>query len=128
MEIFKILIQSIIAISIYNVWLFRVGKPTTFRGGSAQNMKEEFESYGLSETIMKLVGFLKLFLATILISPVIINDPYGSYISQYIEPAAIGMATLMLIAIIMHIKVKDKMIKSFPAFSFLVLSILLLVL
>ena len=128
MEILKILIQSIIAISIYNVWLFRVGKPTTFRGGDAQNMKDEFASYGLSETIMKLVGFLKLFLATILISPIIINDPYGSYLSKFVEPAAIGMAALMLIAIIMHVKVKDKMIKSFPAFTFLVLSLLLLVL
>ena len=126
MEILKIAIQSIIAISIYNVWLFRVGKPTTFRGGDAQNMKDEFASYGLSETIMKLVGFLKLFLASILISPIIINDPYGRYLSKFVEPAAFGMAALMLIAIIMHVKVKDKLIKSFPAFSFLVLSLLLI--
>jgi hypothetical protein len=41
-------------------------------------------------------------------------------------PAAIGMAALMLGAITMHFKVKDSLVKSFPAFSLLILSLLVL--
>jgi hypothetical protein len=37
-------------------------------------------------------------------------------------PAAAAMAILMLGAIIMHFKISDPIKKSFPAFSFLVLS------
>jgi len=36
------------------------------------------------------------------------------------------MAVLMLGAITMHIKVKDSLIKSLPAFTFLVLSLILI--
>ncbi|MFN3693603.1 MAG: DoxX family protein [Ignavibacterium sp.] len=80
-------------------------------------MKEEFEAYGLPEWFMKLIGFLKLTLAALLI--------VGIFVPDLVKPAAIGMAILMLGAISMHIKVKDSLIKSFPAFSFLVLSLIL---
>mgnify|MGYP003487906582 FL=1 len=118
MEWIKIAIQLIIAVSIFNVWIIRFGKPTSWRGGSAKSMKEEFEAYGLPEWFMKLMGFLKLTLAALLIA--------GIFVPDLIKPAAIGMAVLMLGAIVMHIKVKDSLVKSFPAFSFLVLSLILI--
>lgn len=118
MEWIKIAIQLIIAVSIFNVWILRFGKPTSWRGGSAKSMKEEFEAYGLPEWFMKLIGFLKLTLAALLIA--------GIFVPDFIKPAAIGMAVLMFGAIVMHIKVKDTPIKSFPALTFLVLSIILI--
>lgn len=119
MEWIKIAIQLLIAVSIFNVWILRFSKSTSWRGGAAKNMKEEFELYGLPQWFMWLIGILKLTLATLLI--------VGIFVPALIEPAAIGMAVLMLGAIIMHIKVKDSLIKSFPAFTFLVLSIVLLI-
>jgi hypothetical protein len=118
MEWIKIAVQLIIAVSIFNVWLLRFGKPTSWRGGAAKSMKEEFEVYGLPDWFMKLIGFLKLTLAALLIA--------GIFVPDLIKPAAIGMAVLMLGAIVMHIKVKDSLVKSFPAFSFLVLSLILI--
>jgi hypothetical protein len=46
----------------------------------------------------------------------------GLWIPALVQPAAIGIAILMLGAIVMHIKVKDSLTKSLPAFSLLVLS------
>jgi uncharacterized membrane protein YphA (DoxX/SURF4 family) len=117
MEWIPILIQLIIAVSIVNVWIIRFGKPTSWRGGSAQNMKEEFRTYGLPHWFMTLIGASKLLLASLLI--------VGIWLPELVRPAAIGMAVLMLGAIAMHIKVKDSLIKSLPAFTFLVLSLVL---
>jgi len=118
MEWIKIAVQIIIAVSIFNVWILRFGKPTSWRGGTAKSMKEEFVAYGLPQWFMKLIGFLKLTLATLLIA--------GIFLPDLIKPAAIGMAVLMLGAIVMHIKVKDSLIKSLPASTFLVLSLILI--
>lgn len=118
MEWIKIAIQLIIAVSIFNVWILRFGKPTKWRGGNAKSMKEEFEAYGLPGWFMILIGALKLIFATLLI--------IGIWVSELVNPAAIGIAVLMFGAVIMHIKVKDSPIKSFPAFSFLVLSLILI--
>ena len=117
MEWFQIVVQIRIAVSIFNVWILRFGKSTSWRAGNAQNMKEEFEAYGLPLWFMKLIGFLKLLLAVILI--------VGIWMPAFVKPAAAGMAILMLGAIIMHFKVKDPPLKSLPAFTFLVLSLIL---
>lgn len=118
MEWIKMAIQVFIAFSIYNVWFLRVGKQTSWRGANARSMKEEFKAYGLPIWFMYLVGFLKVTLATLLV--------VGVFYPVLITPAATGMALLMTGAIIMHIKVKDALLKSFPAFSFLVLSLVLI--
>ena len=117
MEWISIVIQLIIAVSIFNVWVLRFGKPTSWRGGTAKNMKEEFRTYGLPNWFMILIGSLKITLATLLI--------IGIWVPVLVRPAAIGMGVLMLGAIIMHFKVKDSSIKSLPAFTFLILSIAL---
>lgn len=111
-------IKIFIFFSIINVWFFRFGKPTTWRGGDANSMKEEFKTYGLSETMMYLVGGLKVLFATVLVLSI--------WYANLAVPAASGMAILMLGAIIMHFKVKDPLKKSFPALSFLVLSLVII--
>jgi uncharacterized membrane protein YphA (DoxX/SURF4 family) len=116
MGIFTHIIQVIIAAGIFNVWILRYGKPTDWRAGGAANMKEEFEAYGLPGWSMMAVGFLKLLLAVLLI--------VGIFFPVVTQPAAIGMALLMVGAIGMHMKVKDPLKKSLPAFSMLVLSLI----
>jgi uncharacterized membrane protein YphA (DoxX/SURF4 family) len=116
METVMIIVQLVIALGIFNVWLLRFGQATGWRGGSAQNMKEEFRAYGLPDGSVYVVGFLKLLLAVLLVA--------GIWFPTVTRPAAIGMAVLMLGAIAMHVKVKDPLKKSLPAFTMLVLSLI----
>lgn len=118
MEHVSIIIKVFIFFSIVNVWFLRFNKPTSWRAGQAANMKKEFEVYGLSETMLYLVGGLKVLAATLLVISI--------WAPQLTLPSAGIMALLMAGAVTMHIKVKDPLKKSFPAFSFLVLSLLLI--
>lgn len=110
-----IALKLIVGLSILNVWIFRFGQSTQWRGGSAETMKEEFQAYGLPEWFMYLIGGAKIVLALVLLASIYYNGlaPYGAY----------GIAILMLGAIVMHIKIKDPLKKSLPAFIFLVLSL-----
>lgn len=110
--------KVIIFISIINVWFFRFNKKTLFRGGDASSMKAEFAAYGLSETMMYLVGALKVLSALGLLISI--------WAPQLAIPAAAIMAILMLGAIFMHFKISDPLSKSLPAFIFLLLSLLIL--
>lgn len=115
METVVIVIQIVVALGILNVWVLRYGKSTDWRGGSAANMKEEFEVYGLPGWSVQVVGFLKLLFAACLIA--------GIWFPTLTMPAAVGLAVLMLGAVAMHVKVKDPLKKSLPAFTMLVLSL-----
>jgi hypothetical protein len=117
MELIKIVLQLIVAIGIYNVWLVRFGKSTKWRGGSATDMKSEFEAYGMPQWFMMVIGFTKVTLATLLIA--------GIWFPFLVGPAALGLTSLMLGAIGMHIKVKDPLLKSLPAFTVFSLSLIL---
>ena len=61
MKILQKISMVTVAAVVLNVWLFRFGKATIYRGGDATNMTEEFAAYGLSETMVYLVGGLKIF-------------------------------------------------------------------
>jgi uncharacterized membrane protein YphA (DoxX/SURF4 family) len=116
MDTAVVMIQVLIALGIFNVWILRFGKPTDWRGGAAANMKEEFEVYGLPLWSVRIVGFLKLLFAACLIA--------GIWFQSLTRPAALGLAFLMLVAVMMHIKVKDPLKKSLPALTMLVLSVI----
>ncbi|WP_158850111.1 DoxX family protein [Algibacter sp. L1A34] len=116
MEYLIIIIKIGIALSIINVWLFRINKSTSWRGNNASSMKEEFKSYGLPEWLMYVVGSLKLLFSLGLLASI--------FYSSLAAPSAFGIAFLMLIAIIMHIKIGDPIKKSLPAFIFLSLSLI----
>ena len=109
-------IQVVIALGIFNVWLLRYGKASPWRGGNATNMKEEFEVYGLPSWFVGVIGFLKVLFAILLIA--------GIWFPVVTQPAAIGIAVLMLGAMTMHFKVKDPLKKSLPSFTLLVLSLI----
>ena len=115
-----IALKAVIFLTIINVWFFRFNKPTPYRGGGAKSMKEEFEVYGISNTAMYLVGAIKVALATLILAS--IWHPFLSI------PAASGMAIFMLGAIVMHFKANDPSIRSFPALTLLICSILIVVL
>lgn len=112
-------LQIVVALVIFNVWMLRFDKPTNWRGGSAKNMIEEFGVYGLPVWSMLLVGFLKLLFATMLI--------VGLWERSYVMSAAFGLAILMFGAVLMHIKVKDPLKKTLPAFCMLCFCIFLTV-
>lgn len=116
MHLVTIILQVIVALGILNVWLLRYSKATEWRGGDARNMKEEFAVYGLPEWAVGGVGFLKLLFAAGLLA--------GIWFPSVVQPAAFGLAALMLGAVAMHFKVKDPIKRALPAFVMLVMSLL----
>jgi hypothetical protein len=114
MDLALLIIQIIVALVIFNVWLFRYGKETNWRGGTAKNMEEEFATYGLSLRLMIIIGTLKVSLATLLI--------IGVWIPILTNLSAAILAILMLGAVSMHVKVKDPIQKTLPAITILLLS------
>lgn len=114
MEYFIIALKLIVGLSILNVWLVRSKKSTAWRGGDATNIVEEFKAYGLPVWFMWVVGSAKVALAILLLASI--------FYPQVEAIAAFGIAFLMLGAVSMHLKIGDPLKKSFPAFTFLILS------
>lgn len=108
-----IALQCIVALSILNVWLIQKNKPTQWRGGNATTILEEFKEYGLPVWFCYLIGTLKVLLAIGLLTSI--------WIPEIKQVSALGLAVLLLGSIIMHLKIKDPIKKSFPAFLFLVM-------
>ena len=78
-------------------------------------MQEEFEVYGLSRAMMLMVGTLKVVSAIVLV--ISIWYPFLAV------PASAAMGFLMVGAIWMHLRVRDPLKKSLPAFLLLLLSV-----
>jgi hypothetical protein len=114
MKLIGKLAQTAAALWILNVWFNRFNKDTGYRGGNATNMKEEFAEYGLSETTMYAVGAAKVSLAGLMLA--------GLIAPRVSRPASVGLATFMLGAIGMHIKVGDPVKRYVPALSVFSLS------
>ena len=110
--------QIVIALSVLRVWIMNFNKPSRWRGGGAQNMKEEFIAYGLPSWIMYLVGTLKVVFSIGLIA--------GLWIPELVKFSASGIAIMMFFAIVMHVKIKDPISRSIPAITFLILSVLII--
>lgn len=107
MKILKYLLSATVSLVVINVWFFRFNQSTIYRGGNASNMIEEFAVYGFSETIVYLVGGLKVLAAFGLL--------IGFIKEKTIVPSASLMAILMSGAIFMHYRVADEAIKYLPA-------------
>ena len=117
-ENLPLILQLIISVGLINVWLFRFNKATQFRGGGANNMKEEFQAYGLPIWLMYVVGFLKIAIAVMLIVSI--------WIKELLEYNLWLLSVLMFGAVLMHLKVKDPIKKSYPALSILFMIALIL--
>lgn len=111
--------QLIVGLGLLNVWLIRFNKSTDYRGGAAQNMKQEFATYGLPEWFCYVVGALKIISGVTLLISIFVPG-----LALY---PAVVVSVLMLGALAMHVKVKDPIKKSLPAASVLALCILIIV-
>ena len=109
--------QIIVGISILNVWLIQANKNTRWRGGNATTIKEEFAAYGLPEWSVFAVGAIKVGLALALLA--------GIWFPALTFPAAIGLAAMLTGSVLMHFKIGDPLIKSFPAGLFLTMCLVI---
>jgi len=107
----SIILQVIAGLGLINVWVVRARASTSFRGGSSQTLREEFDAYGLPGWTFYAVGASKIVSAVLLI--------VGIWVPQVVLPAALIVAALMVGALAMHAKVKDPPIKWVPAFLML---------
>ena len=107
MKNIKYVLMIFVPSLVLNVWLFRFNKATIYRGGDATNMIEEFAAYGLSESMVYIVGGLKVLAALGLL--------FGFVYRKSIVPSALLMSVLMVGAIAMHFTVGDAPIKYLPA-------------
>ena len=55
-----IVCQIAAALGLLNVWLLRSNRATSYRGGTARSMREEFAGYGLPAWSVVVVGVLML--------------------------------------------------------------------
>jgi uncharacterized membrane protein len=115
MKYIKYILMAVVSFVVINVWFFRFNNPTIYRGGKAVNMIEEFAVYGLSETIVYVIGGLKVLAAIGLL--------IGFVNRKAILPSAALMGALMLGAVFMHFKVSDEAIKFLPAGLMLLFSL-----
>lgn len=118
MDIFILILKVIVALSLLNVWLLQYNKPTQWRGGDAQTIKEEFSAYGLPVWMCYVVGFLKVSCAIALLVSI--------WVPVLELPAAAILAVLLTGSIIMHIKISDPLKKSFPAALFLTMCLVII--
>ncbi len=108
-------LQLVVGLGLLNVWLLRSTSPTSYRGGEARSLREEFEVYGLPGFAFYVVGGLKIVAGVVLI--------VGIWAPLPVQLAAGVVAALMVGALVMHVKVGDPAKKSVPAAIMLVLSL-----
>ncbi|MBR99659.1 MAG: hypothetical protein CMC57_06820 [Flavobacteriaceae bacterium] len=108
-----------VSITIINVWLFRFNKPSIYRGGDATNMIEEFNAYGLSESLVYIVGTIKVLFALGLI--------FGLFWDKLLVFSALVISFLMTAAVFMHLKIGDEFIKSLPATIMFILCLFIII-
>ena len=106
--------QVLAALGILNVWIVRFNRETEFRGGSAKNLPEEFEVYGLPRWMVFATGAAKISLALTLLA--------GLRVAGVTRPAATTLALLMSGAMAMHAKAGDSPKKYVPAATIFTLS------
>ena len=117
LRVLYVLSSLFVSILVINVWLFRFNKKTSYRGGDASNMIEEFALYGLDLNTVYLIGSLK-----IIASLGLIIGLFKPKVSVY---SSILMAILMIGAIYFHFKISDPAIKYFPSVLMLFCSVLI---
>ena len=107
------ILQVIVGLGLPNVWLLRARSATAYRGGDAENLKDEFAAYGLPPAVFYVVGGLKITSGILLIA--------GLWVGEVVIPAASVVAVLMVGALAMHAKVGDPPMKSLPALLMLLM-------
>ena len=116
MKVLSKILSVVVGLTVINVWLFRSSKSTSYRGGNASSLIEEFEVYGLSDYFLT-IGIIKVGLAILLI--------LSLYFQKLRLISASGIGLMMLVAIYMHFSVGDELIKSMPASVMLISCIII---
>jgi len=116
MNYLVIAFQVLVGISILNVWLSASQKSNALAWGKRTTILEEFKEYGLSTALCYIIGFIKVTLATLLIAAI--------WYPILKTACSLGLATLLAGSIVMHIKIKDPLLKSFPAALFLIMCLI----
>ena len=117
MRTIVVICQVVAALGLLNVWLLRSSQATSYRGGEARSMREEFQAYGLPAWFTYVIGALKIGVAIALIA--------GVWFPALVLPAALLLSILMLGALAMHVKVHDPLKKSLPALGMLTLALII---
>lgn len=104
--ILKLLIV-LVSLTVITAWTYNLNLDTTFRGGDATNMIDEFEAYGLNYTTMVVVGIFKVACALMLL--------FGLKYKKLILPASGVMTLFMIAAVYFHISISDPIIPTLPS-------------
>ena len=111
MKVLSKILSVVVGLTVINVWLFRSNRSTSYRGGDANSLLEEFQVYGLEDYFL-IIGIVKVSLAIMLL--------LSLYFKKLSFFASSGIGIMMLVAIYMHVNVGDELIKSMPASVMLV--------
>ena len=106
MKVLSKILSVVVGLTVINVWLFRSNRSTSYRGGDATSLLEEFQVYGLEDYFL-IIGIIKVSLAIMLL--------LSLYFKKLSFFASSGIGIMMLVAIYMHVNVGDELIKSMPA-------------
>ena len=106
MKVLSKILSVVVGLTVINVWLFRSNRSTSYRGGDAASLLEEFQVYGLEDYFL-IIGIIKVSLAIMLL--------LSLYFNKLSFFASSGIGVMMLVAVYMHINVGDELIKSMPA-------------
>ena len=106
MKVLSKILSVVVGLTVINVWLFRSNRSTSYRGGDAASLLEEFQVYGLEDYFL-IIGIIKVSLAIMLL--------LSLYFKKLSFFSSSGIGLMMLVAVYMHINVGDELIKSMPA-------------
>tara|TARA_B100000900_G_scaffold367670_1_gene344324 strand:+ start:757 stop:1134 length:378 start_codon:yes stop_codon:yes gene_type:complete len=106
MKVLSKILSAVVGLTVINVWLFRSNRSTSYRGGDATSLLEEFQVYGLEDYFL-IIGIIKVSLAIMLL--------LSLYFKKLSFFASSGIGIMMLVAVYMHVNVGDELIKSMPA-------------
>ena len=106
MRVLSKILSVVVGLTVINVWLFRSNRSTSYRGGDATSLLEEFQVYGLEDYFL-IIGIIKVSLAIMLL--------LSLYFKKLSFFASTGIGIMMLVAVYMHVNVGDELIKSMPA-------------
>ena len=117
MENLVLALKLVVALGILNVWIVRRVQPTPYRGQGAQTLREEFTAYGLPDWVFTAVGVVKIALALALLGSI--------WMPVLAKPSSLALGAIMLVALGMHLKVRDPAIKSLPALAVLAMCLVI---
>ena len=111
-------LSILVSVVVLSAWSFKLNQPSVFRGGDAMSMSEEFSAYGLNDSIMVVVGIVKILLALLLLAG-------GLKFTALQKPSAAIMSLFMIGAVYFHISISDGILPTLPSATMLLCCLLI---